>query len=143
EFLGKLNRRSDGFEYRLPTEAEWEYAARAGTTGDYAGNLDEVGWYEANSGNETHPVGEKKPNAWGLYDMHGNVWEWVHDWFSHYGSRPNPDTDPAGPASGSNRVIRGGGWSTPAQYCRSADRNGNWPGNRNSALGFRLLRQAR
>ncbi|MEE8584195.1 MAG: SUMF1/EgtB/PvdO family nonheme iron enzyme [Acidobacteriota bacterium] len=141
EFLGKLKRCSDGFEYRLPTEAEWEFAARAGTTGDYAGNLDEMGWYEANSGGETHPVGEKKPNAWGLYDMHGNVWEWVHDWFSHYGSRPNPDADPPGPASGSLRVVRGGSWA--ARHCPSALRNRAEPGSRSSNLGFRPLRQAR
>ena len=145
EFIGKLNQRNDGFEYRLPTEAEWEYAARAGTTGDYAGNLDEMGWYGANSGNETHPVGEKKPNAWGLYDMQGNVFEWVQDWYDseYYGSRPNPDTDPTGPASGSLRVVRGGTWSYPAQYCRSAYRFRDRPGYRFNALGFRFLRQAR
>ena len=145
EFLDKLNRPSDGFEYRLPTEAEWEYAARAGTTGDDLVNLGEMGWYVANSGDETHPVGEKKPNAWGLYDMQGNVYEWVQDWYDseYYGSRPNPDTDPSGPASGSLRVVRGGTWSYPAQYCRSAYRFRDRPGYRFNALGFRLLRQDR
>jgi len=92
---------------RLPTEAEWEYACRAGTTGDYAGNLDDMGWYSSNSGQQTHPVGQKKPNAWGLYDMHGNVWEWCWDWYD--GNLPG-GSDPIGPASGSGRVLRGGGW---------------------------------
>src|SRR5437667_5221339 len=76
QFLQKLNARGDGYRYRLPAEAEWEYAARAGTSGPYAGNLDAMAWYEQNSGKQTHPVGQKQPNAWGLYDMHGNVWEW-------------------------------------------------------------------
>ncbi|MEE8586367.1 MAG: SUMF1/EgtB/PvdO family nonheme iron enzyme [Acidobacteriota bacterium] len=153
EFIVKLNQRSDVFEYRLPTEAEWEYAARAGTSGDFAGNLDEIGWYEANSGNGTHPVGDKKPNAWGLHDMHGNVWEWVQDWYAagYYGSRPNPDTDPQGPERTRrsllsllvDRVVRGGGWNFPAQDCRSADRYWVRPGYRHDSLGFRLLRQAR
>ncbi|MEE8585033.1 MAG: formylglycine-generating enzyme family protein, partial [Acidobacteriota bacterium] len=146
EFIGNLNQRSDGFVYRLPTEAEWEYAARAGTSGDYAGDLDEMGWYDANSGYETHPVGEKKPNAWGLYDMHGNVWEWVQDRYDpeYYASRPDPDTDPQGwPERGSCRVVRGGGWGNPARGCRSALRGWCRPGVRGGGLGFRLLRQAR
>ena len=119
---------------RLPTEAEWEYACRAGTTGDYAGNLDDMGWYDKNSGGQTHPVGQKKPNAWGLYDMHGNVWEWCGDW---HGDLPGGD-DPVGPASGSRRVIRGGGWYRDACDCRSANRSGRGPGNRNCDLGFRV-----
>ena len=146
EFIRKLNLRNDDFEYRLPTEAEWEYAARAGTTGDFAGKLDEMGWYEANSGYETHPVGEKKPNAWGLYDMHGNVWEWVQDRYDpeYYASRPDPDTDPQGrPATGSYRVVRGGGWGNPARGCRSALRGWCRPDVRGGGLGFRLLRKAR
>ena len=142
EFIGKMSRRKDDFEYRLPTEAEWEYAARAGTSGNYAGNLDEMAWYSTNSGKETHPVGEMKPNAWGLYDIHGNVWEWVQDWYDseYYISRPNQD--PPGPETGSGRVIRGGGWVSPARLCRSAGRGRRGPGIRGGALGFRLLRQA-
>ncbi len=95
--------------------------------------------------NRTHPVGGKKPNAWGLYDMHGNVEEWVQDWYDgdYYGTRPNPDTDPLGPNTGSGRVVRGGGWGAPAGRCRSAARLWFRPGYRGSLLGFRLLRQAR
>jgi formylglycine-generating enzyme required for sulfatase activity/tetratricopeptide (TPR) repeat protein len=119
---------------RLPTEAEWEYACRAGTTGDYAGSLDEMGWYDENSGKQTHPVGQKKPNAWGLYDMHGNVWEWCGDW---HGDLPGGN-DPVGPASGSYRVYRGGGWGSRACNCRSAYRGRNDPGLRCGNLGFRV-----
>jgi formylglycine-generating enzyme required for sulfatase activity len=79
-FIARLNARKDGYTYRLPTEAEWEYAARGGTNGDYAGNLDEMAWYEKNSDDTPHVVGQKRPNARGVYDMHGNVWEWVSDW---------------------------------------------------------------
>ena len=88
---------------------QWEYACRAGSTGPYAGtgNLDEMGWYDDNSGSTTHPVGQKRPNAWNLYDMHGNVWEWCADWYGAYGG---DCTDPTGPASGSYRVLRGGSW---------------------------------
>jgi formylglycine-generating enzyme required for sulfatase activity len=123
---------------RLPTEAEWEYACRAGTTGDYnveGANLDELGWYERNSAGTTHPVGRKKPNAWGLRDCHGNVWEWCQDW---YGDYPNgPVTDPEGPEQATYRVIRGGGWDGGARNCRSACRFWGTPGNRSSDLGFR------
>jgi formylglycine-generating enzyme required for sulfatase activity len=100
QFLNKLNERNDGFRYRLPTEAEWEYAARAGSKAPYAGKLDEIAWYAGNSEDETHPVGKKKPNAWGLYDMQGNVREWVQDFYSanYYGS--SPAENPTGPAAG-------------------------------------------
>jgi len=114
DFLGRLNARNDGYRYRLPTEAEWEYAARAGTTGAQTASLDEVAWYGANSGDETHPVGTKKPNAWGLYDMLGNVREWVEDVFARDFYSNSPLADPTGPQGrgggpqGGNRPARGG-----------------------------------
>jgi formylglycine-generating enzyme required for sulfatase activity len=107
-FIERLNDKKDGHTYSLPTEAEWEYAARAGTTGDYAGDLDEMAWYIKNSGSKTHPVATKKANAWGLYDMHGNVWEWVSDWYGSDYYQNSPNNDPKGPNSGSARVYRGG-----------------------------------
>lgn len=124
-----------GFAYTLPTEAQWEYACRAGTTGDHAGNLDEVAWYKENSDGQTQPVGRKQANAWGFQDMHGNVWEWCLDWYGGYPS--GTVTDPAGPESGSSRVSRGGGFSSRATSCRSAFRFG-YSGGRNGSLGFRL-----
>jgi formylglycine-generating enzyme required for sulfatase activity len=145
EFIRRLNTREGGARYRLPTEAEWEYACRAGSHIAYSfGNgphqLDAYGWYEGNSGNQTHPVGQLAPNAWGLYDMHGNVWEWVQDWFGVYA--PGPVTDPEGPTSGSDRVLRGGSWNGDASSCRSAYRVDWPPGLRDCGLGFRLLRTA-
>ncbi len=128
--------------YRLPTEAEWEYAARAGSQtaycfGDDAADLGNYAWYAENSDIKTHPVAQKQPNKWGLYDMHGNVWEWCQDW---YGDYPSGDVaDPVGPDSGSVRVFRGGGWGDLAQYCRSALRLGYSPDFRNFNLGFRLV----
>jgi len=107
DFLNKLNARSDGYHYRLPTEAEWEYAARAGSTGPFAGELDEIAWYAGNSEDETHPVGKKKSNAWGIYDMHGNVREWVQDFYSANYYSVSPTEDPTGPAAGT-RGGRGG-----------------------------------
>ena len=137
--------------YRLPTEAEWEYAARAGTqtafyTGDIVNfgcdpvdaNLNLAGWYCGNSGDTTHPVGQKQVNAWGLYDMHGNVWEWVHDWGAAYPA--GAAVDPAGPASGEGRVSRGGSWFLDAHFVRSASRNWFAPADRGSYLGFRPSR---
>jgi formylglycine-generating enzyme required for sulfatase activity len=143
EFIRRLNTKEGGATYRLPTEAEWEYAARAGTTTAYSfGNdksqLSQYAWYEDTSGRQTHPVGKLKPNAWGLYDMHGNVWEWVQDWYGPYAA--GAAVDPAGPSSGSSRVYRGGSWRSGAGRCRSACR-GYWPpGRRFDYLGFRLLR---
>jgi formylglycine-generating enzyme required for sulfatase activity len=125
------------WEYTLPTEAQWEYACRAGTTGAYAGELDAMAWYADNSGNTTHPVGKKQPNAWGLYDMHGNVWEWCRDWYAD--KLPGGAvTDPVGAPSGTNRVLRGGSGGVPAGFCRSAFRNGGEPGGRSFVVGFRL-----
>ncbi len=145
EFCRKLTEReraagrlTDGYVYALPTEAQWEYACRAGTTGPYAGagNLDNLGWYSLNSGGTTHPVGQKQPNAWGLYDMHGNVGQWCRDWYGDYPG--GSATDPAGPATGSFRVDRGGSCSLPARFCRSAFRRRIEPGSRENNLGFRL-----
>jgi formylglycine-generating enzyme required for sulfatase activity len=126
----------EGYAFTLPTEAQWEYACRAGTTGAYAGDLDAMAWYAKNSGGTTHPVGTKEPNTWGLFDMHGNVWEWCADW---YGSYPGGSaTDPTGPASGSLRVLRGGSWNFDAASCRSALRYNFEPSFRFSSVGFRV-----
>ncbi len=124
-----------GWAWRLPTEAEWEYAARAGTPGPRHGQLDAIAWHSGNSGNEPHPVKQKAPNAWGLYDMIGNVWEWCSDCHGDYPS--GVVTDPTGPSSGSNRVSRGGSWYYGARLCRSALRRGYGHGLRSNNLGFR------
>jgi len=140
-FLQRLNGRNDGFRYRLPTEAEWEYAARAGTTDKYGGwsPLGDVAWYGDNSRNQPHPVGEKRPNAWGLYDMLGNVWEWCQDWYAGYSS--GTADNPTGPASGSFRILRGGSWSVGARYERVSDRVRDGPGVRYNNFGFRCVRE--
>lgn len=139
-FIQKLNDKRDGYRYRLPTEAEWEYAARGGSSGPYsvAGNLADFAWYVDDSGNKTHAVGKLKPNGFGLYDVHGNVWEWTSDWYGPYSS--SNATDPVGASSGSYRVMRGGSWWSDARYCRSADRGNVGPGIRGSIVGFRLVR---
>jgi len=126
--------------YRLPSEAEWEYSARSGQRFKYAGsdNVDEVAWYDDNSGDETHPVGLKKPNGFGLYDMSGNVWEWVWDWFGDYSS--NNGTDLVGPDSGSRRVSRGGSWRGNARRTRVSRPSSPAPASRDNGLGFRLSR---
>ena len=138
EFIGKLNAAAGGNRYRLPTEAEWEYVARAGTMGDRYENLDAIAWYTDNSGSRPHPVGQKEPNAWGLHDMLGNVWEWVGDWYGDYPG--GAVTDPRGPGSGTMRVFRGGGWDHYAGDCLASTRFYGPPGFRNFGLGFRLLR---
>jgi formylglycine-generating enzyme required for sulfatase activity len=143
EFIRRLNENSEGEYYRLPKEAEWEYACRAGTssrfnTGDSESDLDRAGWYRKNSGLKTHPVGLKEPNDWGLYDMHGNVWEWCRDWYGAYSEYPI--IDPTGPTNGALRVIRGGAWSSPAGSCRTAYRGRLDPDYRHHGLGFRLVR---
>lgn len=139
-FLAKLNGDTEG-GWRLPTEAEWEYACRAGSVGEYAGELVPMAWFDANSDEMTHPVGGKKPNAWGLYDMHGNVWEFCSDWFGPYSS--DPQTDPTGPSSGSERVYRGGSWNFFSRLCRSAFRDGYAPNVKFNDLGFRLVKDVR
>lgn len=127
-----------GYVYSLPTEAEWEYAARAGTTGDYGapGRLEELGWFAVNAGGAPKPVGQKRANAWGLHDMHGNVAEWCLDWYGTYAGVAV--TDPRGVATGSHRIHRGGGWATGAAQTRSAYRNLGLPEERNQFVGFRL-----
>ncbi|GHU57772.1 hypothetical protein FACS189411_12060 [Bacteroidia bacterium] len=141
EFISKLNA-ATGKRYRLPTEAEWEYAARGGNRSQgykYSGsnNLNNVAWYGGNSSSKTHPVGAKSPNELGVYDMSGNVWEWCSDWYGNYNS--SSQTNPTGPSTGSRRVLRGGGWDYGAEYCRVSDRGSNAPGNRYDDFGFRLV----
>ena len=141
KFINKLNDLT-GLEFRLPTEAEWEYAARGGNKSKgykYAGSntIDEVAWYYDNLSSSTHPVGTKSPNELGIYDMSGNVWEWCSDWYAIYTSVSQ--TNPTGPSTGSFRVFRGGGWNSSAQFCRVAHRGYGTPDIRNSNLGFRLV----
>ena len=132
------NRAANG--YRLPTEAEWEFASRAGTqTPFHSGNtIGMAGWHSGNSGGRTRPVGERQPNAWGLYDMHGNVLEWSWDWYGPYSSAEL--TDPQGPATGTRRVYRGGSWRWGPEMARSAFRFGQFPHIRQNFFGFRIAR---
>jgi len=141
-FLQKLNSRNDGYRYRLPTEAEWEYAARAGTAGTYTGSLDAMAWYSNNSDSQTHPVGQKQPNAWGLYDMQGNVAEWVQDWYDATYYKSSPASDPQGPAKGYTRVLRGGSWDYNSRVSRISFRGFNGPSDRINYFGFRCVREA-
>lgn len=140
-FLGKLNQlgSADG-KFDLPTEAQWEYACRAGSLGLYAGNFDEIAWYWANSGSETHSVGQKKANTWSLNDMYGNVWEWCADWFADYDV--NPVVDPIGPISGLCKVFRGGSWGNYAHNCRVAFRGSDEPSRAGLNVGFRVARSS-
>ena len=140
EFIQKLNRLT-GRNFRLPTEAEWEFACRGGNNSrgyKYSGSndIDNVAWYWDNSGGKTHPVGTKAPNELGIYDMSGNVWEWCSDWYADYTSYSQ--TDPTGSQSGSYRVLRGGGWNYYARRCRSSNRIISFPSYRGYDLGLRL-----
>jgi formylglycine-generating enzyme required for sulfatase activity len=135
EFITRMNERNDGYRYRLPTEAEWEYAARAGSTGSYEA---EPGWHRDSSNGQTHPVGQKPPNAWGIHDMLGNVREWVHD-------RPGPYTsglvtDPQGERTG-GRIVRGGSWDAMARDLRFSSRGFSSASFLSPAIGFRCVRE--
>ena len=141
-FVQKLNNMT-GLSFRLPTEAEWEFAARGGNRSigyKYSGgdNIGSVAWYDGNSGSTTHPVGQKQGNELGLYDMSGNVWEWCSDWYdsSYYSS--SPSTNPKGPSSDSSRVRRGGSWDGDARNCRVSNRYSSFPAGTNPSLGLRL-----
>ncbi len=145
EFCRKLSalpeEKAAGRVYRLPTEAEWEYACRAGgqtafSFGDSVKSLEDYAWFKDNSGDKPHAVGEKKSNAWGLYDMHGNIWEWCSDWNTAYPQ--GAVTDPVGPKEGSYRVSRSGGWDYGAANCRSSYRSGLIPALRILDYGFRV-----
>jgi len=149
EFIRRLNTMETTGIYRLPTEAEWEYACRAGSTEAFSNgplleltcaydtNMDRMGWHNSNSGYTLHEVAQKAKNRWGLYDMHGNVWEWCEDWKGTYGNRPR--TDPTGPIRGEKRVIRGGSWSSDDRDCRSANRLFVKECDINAGIGFRLV----
>ena len=150
DFLQNINAAIPGLSLGLPTEAQWEYACRAGTeTATYTDDLqkgeetkgallDRIAWYNGNSDKKTHPVAEKAANAFGLYDMLGNVWEWCSDWFGDYPQEVV--TDPTGPDKGTDRVSRGGGWNGNARLARAAFRFLQLPDHRNSSRGFRCAR---
>jgi formylglycine-generating enzyme required for sulfatase activity len=122
---------------RLPTEAEWEYAARAGSAAARYGTLDAIAWYDGNSGSKTHDVGQKQANAFGLFDMLGNVWQWTADWYGSYNA--GDVRDPAGPTSGTQRTLRGGSWLVSPRYVRASVRGRLVPGGRNLSVGFRCV----
>jgi len=145
DFIQKLNMKEETDRYRLPTEAEWEYAARAGSESAYSFGpdthmLSQYAWYRKNSGGKTHPVGQLNPNAWGLYDMHGNVHEWCQDWFDRNYYSHSPANDPSGPSTGLAKALRGGDWGSQDWYCRCASRSLSSPDRRSNRLGFRLIR---
>lgn len=146
-FCAKLSQQS-GKNFRLPTEAEWEYACRAGSAGkwcfgDDLKELKKYAWYDKNSGSQTHPVGQRQPNQFGLYDMHGNVWEWCQDWYKNDYYKNSPEQDPPGPAKGDYRVLRGGSWGDDYVNCRSAFRHDDSPGHALILSGFRVVCVAR
>jgi formylglycine-generating enzyme required for sulfatase activity len=134
EFLRRLNQKADGYRYRLPTEAEWEYAARAGASGIYPVAANRLAWSVDTGNSGTHDVGQKQPNVWGLYDMLGNVWEWVDDWYSRYSQTARRTT-------GEFKVLRGGAWNSEAPWIRVSARVRDYPGTRNGSIGFRCVRE--
>ncbi|HUU23826.1 MAG TPA: formylglycine-generating enzyme family protein [Phycisphaerae bacterium] len=141
EFCKKLSA-ATGRKARIPTEAEWEYACRAGTTtlwtfGSDVKDLDAYAWHSGNAGGASHPVAGKKPNPWGLYDMYGNVCEWCFDYHGSYAKVPK--VDPTGPAEGNHRILRGGSWANPPEFCRSPNRAGAGPESKRKSLGFRVV----
>jgi formylglycine-generating enzyme required for sulfatase activity len=131
-----VGRLPEGYEYGLPTEAQWEYACRAGSTDAYPGSPDQTSWYDDNSWGVTHPVAKKRPNKWGLYDMTGNVLQWCSDWYGDYPG--GKVADPVGPSTGYYRMARGGCWRMSSNVCRSAARAGGSPARLDYTLGFRL-----
>ena len=145
QFINKLNVMEGNNVYRLPTEAEWEYACRAGSEskycfGDDVTLLHDYAWFDENSDDMTHPVGTKKPNKWGLYDMHGNVWEWCQDVYDESYYEHSPSIDPQGPSKGKRRGFRGGSFYDPDLRCTSANRYGFPPDYSHEDIGFRVLR---
>ncbi len=144
-FIAWLNDMDSAYRYRLPSEAEWEYAARAGsnTHWSFHGRYRDYAWYASNSDGHPHPVGKKRPNAWGLYDMHGNVWEWTADWYDAQFYARSPKRDPARLRAGTYRVVRGGSFEHSASDLRSANRGNALPDQGYAFVGFRLLRTPR
>jgi formylglycine-generating enzyme required for sulfatase activity len=138
-FLRELNQMNDGYIYRLPTEAEWEYASRAGTTADYAGDFKRMAWFSENAGDRTHAVGQKQPNVWELADMLGNVWEWCEDWYheNYYGAPTSGVWSSGGEKK--YRVLRGGSWSSSSNRLSSAFRDRDLPDYRDPSVGFRVV----
>jgi formylglycine-generating enzyme required for sulfatase activity len=122
---------------RLPTDAEWEYAARGGNPSERYAVLDEIAWYAANSKSKTHPVSQKKANAYGLFDMLGNLWQWTADWYADY--NPGPATDPTGPGGGTGHTLRGGSFADSERFIRVSEREGAVPGRRYDVIGFRCV----
>ncbi len=144
-YTERLSALDPDYNYHLPTEAEWEYCCRAGSKtqysfGDNISDLGDYGWFRKNSNNETHNVGSKTPNAWGLYDMHGNVMEWCSDWWNKFYYENGTVNDPQGPENGTWRVMRGGSWSAYAIGCKSAYRSNNVPDATRNGIGFRIVR---
>ena len=139
-FIDKLNENNDGFRYRLPTEAEWEYACRAGTSGDYDDKLSDMAWYSENSGSKTHAVGGRRSNHWGLADMHGNVAEWCQDWYHEtYFGAPTDGSAWVRGGEQKDRVVRGGWWNLHVESVSSDYRYADPPDTRINLFGFRLV----